>query len=120
MDLANAFGSPIALTEAVDEGRYMVGVELQTEFSQLPMAEPVDLRDLVSEDPEPTKHWLKVILRNEAGEAMAGESYRVVLADGQEMEGELDQDGVAKIPDIPGGPCQWSFPRLHPDAWAAA
>lgn len=51
---------------------------------------------------------------------MADQPYRVFLADNQDIEGELDQDGAAKIPDIPGGPCPWSFPRLHPDEWTAA
>lgn len=80
----------------------------------------VDLCSLAPEPaPEPS-HWVEVRLHDEHGEPRADEPYRVVLADDTELEGRLDADGVARIPGVPPGPCQWFFPSLQPGEWGRA
>lgn len=61
-DLVAEFGSLEALTEAVSDGAYRVGVKAQVEFVHAPAPEPIDLRDPARDEPEPDKHWVKVHL----------------------------------------------------------
>lgn len=82
-------------------------------------------RDLIPEDyQEPVlelpRHFIEVRLVDEDENPRDGERFRVVLADGTEISGRLDRNGVTRIPDVPGGPCRWSFPELHPDEWDMA
>ncbi|MBL4684769.1 MAG: hypothetical protein JKY37_09290 [Nannocystaceae bacterium] len=65
-------------------------------------------------------HWIEVRLLDESDNPRAGEAYRVVLADHSEVTGRLDVRGVARIRNIPGGHCHWSFPDLCPDEWGQA
>ena len=90
-------------------------------FLSVSPLETTDLSDLLEyEAPESVSHWVEVRLLDHNGEPRAGEHYRVVLGDDTELEGDLNQEGVARIPDLPEGPCQWFFPSLQPGEWARA
>lgn len=86
--------------------------------------EPPQVQDLLPEDYEPAvelpRHWIEVRVVDEDEQPRDGERYHVVLADGTELSGRLDRNGVTRIPDVPGGPSRWSFPELHPDQWDMA
>lgn len=110
----------LSLTCAIEEGRVRVYEEHRPSVHSLPL-EPTDLTDMLEErEPEVATHWVEVRLMDEHGEPRAGEPYRVLLGDRTELEGRLDQAGVARIPGIPSGPCEWFFPSLQPDEWARA
>lgn len=110
----------LSLTYAVEEDRVRVYEEHRPAVHSLP-AEPTDLNDLLQErEPEVATHWVEVRLIDEHGEPRSGEPYRVLLGDRTELEGRLDQAGVARIPGVPPGPCEWFFPSLQPDEWARA
>lgn len=85
-------------------------------------ATAIEPQDLVTDEliAALEQHWIEVRLLDEDGQPRPGEPYRVTLSDNTEVSGRLDDRGVARIPDVPGGSCSWSFPALHPDEWAAA
>ena len=69
-----------------------------------------------SEDEE--SHYIAIELKDEDGNAIAGEYYRVKLPNGDIVSGYLDEEGKAKIENIPeGGECKVSFPGVHGDEW---
>ena len=70
-------------------------------------------------DEEAEKHWIGIELKDEEGNPVADESYRVKLPDGTIRTGRLDADGKARIEDVPAGKHQINFPRLHGDEWKA-
>lgn len=48
---------------------------------------------------------------------MAGEAYQVTLPDGSTQEGNVGDDGVARIEGIDPGSCKISFPKIDKDYW---
>ena len=56
------------------------------------------------------KDWMEISFFDQDGEPLAGEKYKVTLADGTILDGELDGDGLARIEDVPPGPVQVEFP----------
>lgn len=110
----------LSLTAAVEEGRVLVYEQRRPAVHYEPL-EPTDLTDMLDEPgPEPVSHWVEVQLVDEHGEPRAGEPYRVLLGDNTEVEGKLDRAGVARLPGLPPGPCEWFFPALQPGEWARA
>ena len=117
--------SPSQLEPAVADVVRALGDDTARVYAQRPVAfcavvAPVatDLRDLAEpEPPEVESHWVEVRLADEAGAPRAGEPYRVMLGDGSVRQGQLDANGVARIPGVPGTPCRWSFPSLHAGEW---
>jgi len=63
--------------------------------------------------------WLDLELTTPQGRAFAGERYKVITADGQEIEGTLDANGRARLTGIRPGNNQVSFPDFAPD-WRRA
>ncbi|MBW2108725.1 MAG: hypothetical protein JRI36_08685 [Deltaproteobacteria bacterium] len=71
-----------------------------------------------SEDED--SHYIGIELKDEEGNAVAGEQYRVKLPNGDVVSGYLDDNGKAKVEDISvSGQCKISFPEIHCDEWSA-
>lgn len=66
---------------------------------------------------EPHRHWIEIELVGEDGQPIPNEKYKVLLPDGSEKEGNLDQDGWARVESSPTGDCKITFPELDEEAW---
>jgi type VI secretion system secreted protein VgrG len=70
------------------------------------------------EEKEKKKSWIEIVLRDEQGEPMPGEPYRVVLPNGEEVaSGTLDEKGYARVDGFEPGQCQVLFPNMENDQW---
>jgi len=65
------------------------------------------------------RDWLEIELRNDEDEPMAREPYVVYLPDGSVREGELDDDGRARLEGLSVRTCRVEFPRLGRGAGTA-
>ena len=65
----------------------------------------------------PKKSWIEIRLRDQDGDPVPGEDYKVVAPDGRELTGKLDQKGFARVDGIDPGQCKVTFPRLHRAEW---
>ena len=73
------------------------------------------------EDKQEKKHWIEIELKDQDGAPVAGESYRIVLPDGETLaEGTLDDKGFARLDGIDAGTCKITFPNLDKTSWKAA
>jgi hypothetical protein len=63
--------------------------------------------------------WIGIELQDEQGRPCAGEPWRILLADGSERSGWLDDAGRATVHGIEPGTCQVSFPGLDGGEWRA-
>jgi hypothetical protein len=59
------------------------------------------------------KDWVEIELADHDGTPMSGQKYKVTMADGSVKEGTLDDDGTARLQDIPPGKCEVEFPDLE-------
>lgn len=73
--------------------------------------------DPVSGCPDSELTWIEIALQSETGEPVPDEEYFVTASDGSEHSGNLDQNGFARLDQIPAGTCQVSFPLLEDDEW---
>ena len=65
--------------------------------------------------------WIEIQLNDESGNPIAGEPYKITLADGTTVaDGTLDDKGFARVDNIDPGTCQVTFPNLDKDAWGPA
>lgn len=59
------------------------------------------------------KDWIEVELKAKlTGYPISDEEYIIILPDGKEIKGRLDDDGFAHIEDIPPGKFKVTFPEL--------
>lgn len=58
------------------------------------------------------RDWIEIELKDETGNPMANENYVLHLPDGQTIEGNLDDNGFARIENIPPGNCKFEFPDI--------
>jgi type VI secretion system secreted protein VgrG len=63
------------------------------------------------------KSWIEIELKDEDGNPVPGERYRITLPDGSVYEGTLDEKGLARVDHIDPGTCQITFPELDEDVW---
>lgn len=61
--------------------------------------------------------WIELELVGEDGVAVADEEFLVVTADGEELRGKTDANGLARLEGIADGDCSICFPALDRDAW---
>jgi hypothetical protein len=66
--------------------------------------------------PEP-RAWIELSLRDQDGEPVGYQRYRLELPDGSVREGRLDPMGFARVDGIDPGTCKISFPDIHDDEW---
>lgn len=73
-----------------------------------------------NEEESEETHWVGIELKDDEGNPVPGEAYKVKLPDGTLLSGRLDKDGKAKVEGLPeGGDCDISFPRIHGDEWSS-
>lgn len=64
------------------------------------------------------QHWIEIELLGEDDKGIPYEAYVLRLPDGQEVEGYLDKEGLARLDGIASaGNCLLSFPDRDKDAW---
>jgi phage protein D len=64
------------------------------------------------------QNWVAIELKDDAGQPMANEPYRITTADGDIIEGLLDAAGKARVEGISPGQCQVTFPNRHGSSWS--
>lgn len=80
-------------------------------------------RDADSPAPAKTEHdttptsWIEIELLDDAGAPVRGETYAIILPNGDERRGTLDEHGQAHVEVPSAGECQISFPNLDAAAW---
>jgi hypothetical protein len=70
--------------------------------------------------PATGSHWIELALIGEDDQPLVGEQYRVTLADGCVLTGEIGASGIVRIEGLTADPCEISFPALDEDAWVPA
>jgi type VI secretion system secreted protein VgrG len=84
---------------------------------------PVAERAVTPEEAEPPEeaeeadHWIEIELVDQDDQPVAGERYRITLPGGSVEQGNLDQNGYARVDGIEPGTCEITFPDLDRDAW---
>lgn len=63
------------------------------------------------------RSWIAIRLVGEDDAPIPNEKYAVLLPGGTLREGTLDEQGTARVENIPSGVCSVSFPDLDKDAW---
>lgn len=63
------------------------------------------------------KTWIEIELKDDDGNPVPGERYRIKLPDGSTREGSLDANGRARADGINPGTAQVSFPDIDADDW---
>jgi hypothetical protein len=66
---------------------------------------------------EPHRHWIEIELVGEDNKPIPREKYSVILPDGKVIEGELDEQGWARLESVLTGDCQVTFPELDKKVW---
>jgi hypothetical protein len=82
--------------------------------------EPSEDSDEEEETKEEDSHWVGIRLKDEDGDPVADEPFRLKLPDGTIVEGYLDSKGEAEIHGIPEGQCEVCFPQIDKDVWRPA
>jgi hypothetical protein len=65
-------------------------------------------------------HWIEITLVDDAGNPLAGQAYRLRLADGSTLDGTLDGRGHARVTGLHGQDCEVLFPDLDGRDWRLA
>jgi type VI secretion system secreted protein VgrG len=73
--------------------------------------------DPTSDENKDKTHWVEVVLVDDAGQPLAGESYEIKLPDGSIATGTTDENGKGRVENIDPGSVDISFPELDKDAW---
>jgi hypothetical protein len=88
------------------------GAGADKNFADQPATDPVK--------PCQKKTWVAIELKDNEGNPVPGEAYRIELPDGRVMEGNLDQMGTAGVNLIDPGNCKITFTNLHAKSWKPA
>jgi type VI secretion system secreted protein VgrG len=83
-------------------------------------APPPPRHDPGSDDNKDKTHWVEIMLVDDAGQPMAGESFEIKLPDGTVATGTTDEKGKGRVDHIDPGSADISFPDLDKDAWEPA
>jgi len=62
-------------------------------------------------------HWIEIELVGDDDKPIPNKKYKVVLPDGSIKEGNLDQNGWARVEGNPAGQYEVTFLELDKDAW---
>ncbi|HLY16855.1 MAG TPA: type VI secretion system tip protein VgrG [Bryobacteraceae bacterium] len=67
------------------------------------------------------KHWIEIKLKDQEGNPVPGEPYKITLPDGSTVaDGTLDDKGYARVDNIDPGSCKVTFPNLDKSTWGPA
>jgi hypothetical protein len=61
--------------------------------------------------------WVEIELKDDEGNPVPYESYKVVTPEGKIRRGKLDKDGLARVDGIDPGNCEITFPNLDKEGW---
>jgi hypothetical protein len=82
---------------------------------------PSQLARLMGRNEPDPEHWVEIELVWGDGKPAAGERYRIMTPDGQEVRGTTDARGRARVDGIVrDGQCEVSFPDLYDEDWRHA
>jgi len=70
-----------------------------------------------SESETEETHWVGLKLKDDQGNPVPGEPFRLKLPDGTVVEGKLDAKGKVEIRGVPAGKCQVCFPKIDSEDW---
>jgi len=105
-------------------GTYEVRARLSAKYqSQTLTATPVAVPEggsAVAKIVVPSITWIEVKLVTEDGAAVSNEDYVITTADGRQIRGKTDENGVGRAESIVPGQCRIGFPNLDKDAWEPA
>ena len=73
-----------------------------------------------SDENKEKTHWVEIMLVDDAGQPLAGESFEIKLPDGSVATGTTDEKGKGRVDHIDPGSVDISFPNLDKDAWEPA
>ena len=85
-----------------------------------PSAPPPPRHNPSSDDNKDKKHWVEIVLVDDAGQPVTGESFEIKLPDGSVATGTTDEKGKGRVENIDPGSVEVSFPELDKDAWEPA
>lgn len=88
------------------------GAGADSKFADEPSADPVK--------PCQKKTWVAIELKDNQGNPVPNESYKIELPDGRMVTGALDAMGTAGVDGIDPGTCNISFPNLDAKSWSKA
>jgi hypothetical protein len=88
--------------------------------SPKPTDVPRIIRVIPEKAPAIELSFIEIVLLDDDGTPVAGEMYELVLANGEVRRGALDDQGAARIQDIPAGNCQVRFPDIDGHEWQQA
>jgi hypothetical protein len=69
--------------------------------------------------PRPPRSWIEIELHDDDGKPVREERYVVVDAEGAEYEGQLDDEGYARVENLAEGMAKVGFPNLDEPEWVA-
>lgn len=72
------------------------------------------------ESEQKDSHWVGIKLKDDQGNPVAGEPFKLKLPDGTIVEGKLNDEGRAEVRGVPEGKSQVCFPKIDKDQWRPA
>ena len=119
----DAPAAPDVASEAdvADPGEAAAIEEQGTTTSQMgPGSTEADVSSQSAEEDSDLSHWIGIQLKDDQGNPVPGEPYKLKLPDGTTLEGTLDDEGKAEIHGVPEGKSQVCFPKIDKDEWKPA
>lgn len=62
-------------------------------------------------------HWIEIELIGEDDKPIPNEKFKIILSDGSEKEGNLDENGWARVEISSTAECEVTFPKIDEEAW---
>lgn len=106
--------TPESPLEAIDADVADPGIATESKESSTTATESTtsEKKSISSEDEE--THWVGIELKDDDGNPVPKEVYKIKFSDGKVITGRLDEEGKAKVERLPeGGECEVTFPRIH-------
>jgi len=66
---------------------------------------------------EKHQHWIEIELIGEDDKPIPNEKFKLIMSDGSEKEGNLDENGWARLEVSSKADCEVIFPELDEEAW---
>ncbi len=76
---------------------------------------PVDLGSAEVESMKTS--WIEIELKDDEGNPVPGERFKVVSKDGVELDGQTDEEGKARVAGLEAGDADIRFPDMDNDEW---